>query len=350
MNSKLNLIPVLILDDQLVQREGVAKIVEATGTMRVVGMASTAEEAYQIFQYEPAELALVDLVLQGQRGTAIGRTLRQQHPTLKVIIYTREKSMILAAEIFRERKGLAQPGLQGYILTRNISSSQYLINVYDQIIHTGYYIDPDVLRSHYQLAEIEPLTRREEECALLVAGGLGNADIARRMVISHRRVENIISSLYQKFKISGDPGDPSRRVLLAEGVKILYSHHIPFSQLRLVIIEDNADYLARLKREVGNDSRLRVVATASSGQLGIEVVDQQIPDVVLVDIHLPDMDGFRAVRQILMERPQTKIIMQSAASSTTYLEEALSAGAIALLPKNKVTASAIVGICFPDAD
>jgi DNA-binding NarL/FixJ family response regulator len=344
----LNLIPVLILDDQLVQREGIARIVEAT--MRVVGMASTAEEAYQIFRSAPADLALIDLVLQGQRGNAIGRALRQMRLELKVIIYTREKSMVLAAEIFRERKDLAQPGLQGYILTRNISSSQYLQNVYDQIVQSGYFIDPDILRWHYQLAKIEPLTRREEECALLVAAGLGNGEIARRMVISHRRVENIISMLYLKFQIAGDPGDPSRRVLLAEGVKLLYSSRAPFTQLKIVIIEDNAEYLTRLNRDLGSDSRLRIVATANNGQSGIEQVMQKYPDVVLVDIHLPDMDGFRAVRQILKERPQTRIIMQSASSSTTYQEEALNAGAIALLLKNKVSASAIVGICFPDTE
>ena len=350
MNFHPNLIQVLILDDQLVQREGIAKIVEATGSMRVVGMATTGEDASFILQTESADLALIDLVLHGERGTAVGKEMRRTHPDLKVIIYTREKSMVLAAEIFMERKDLAQPGLQGYILTRNISSSQYLQHVYDHILQSGYYIDPDILRWHYEWAEIEPLTRREEECALLLAAGLGNAEIARRMVISSRRVENIISSLYLKFNIAGDPGDPSRRVLLAEGVKLLYSSRAPYKQLKVVIIEDNEEYLAHLSQELGRDNRLQILAFANSGQMGIDMVMQKKPDVALVDIHLPDMDGFRVVRQILKVCPQTKVIMQSSASSSTYLQEAMNSGALALLPKNKVSASALMGICFTDLD
>jgi DNA-binding NarL/FixJ family response regulator len=69
-----------------------------------------------------------------------------------------------------------------------------------------------------------------------------------------------------------------------------------------------------------------------------------------VDIHLPDMDGFRAVRQILKECPKTKVVMQSATTSSTYQQEAMNSGALALLPKNKVSASVLVGICFPDVD
>ena len=350
MNDSLNLIQVLILDDQLVQREGIAKIVEATGKMRVVGMATNGDEASQIIRDQPTNLALIDLVLHGERGTTVGKELRRMNPGVKVIIYTREKSMVLAADIFRERKDLAQPGLQGYILTRNISSSQYLQNVYDHILQSGYFIDPDILRWHYQWAEIEPLTHREEECALLLATGLGNTEIARQMVISNRRVENIISNLYLKFKIIGDPGDPSRRVLLAEGVKLLYSSQTPLKPLKIVIIDDNEEYLSRLSREMKMDHRLQIVAMAKSGQTGIEQVAQKKPDIVLVDIHLPDMDGFRTVRQILKEFPHTKVIMQSASTSMTYQQEAMNSGAMALLPKNKVSASAIVGICFPDTD
>ncbi len=350
MNNPLNLIQVLILDDQLVQREGIAKIVEATGKMHVVGTATNSDEASQIMSQKPTDLALIDLVLHGERGTSVGKELRRIYPDLKVIIYTREKSMVLAADIFRERKDLAQPGLQGYILTRNISSSQYLQNVYDHILHRGYFIDPDILRWHYQWAEIEPLTHREEECALLLAGGLGNARIAHQMVISNRRVENIISNLYLKFNIAGDPGDPSRRVLLAEGVKLLYSSRTPQKPLTIVIIDDNEEFLTHLCRDIKMDCRLQIVALAKSGQMGIDLVAQKKPDIVLVDIHLPDMDGFRTVRQILEKQPYIKVIMQSASSGTTYQQEARNSGAIALLPKGKVSASAIAGICFPDTE
>jgi DNA-binding NarL/FixJ family response regulator len=350
MDLQDRLTKVLILDDQLVQREGIARIVEAVGSMKVAGMAASGDEAFRMLDSQKIDLALIDLVLHGERGTIIGKQLRKSDPHIKVIIYTREKSMVLAAEIFRERKDLAQPGLQGYILTRNISSSQYLKSVYDHILQNGYFIDPDVLRWHYEWARIEPLTLREEECALNLAAGLGNAEIARQMVISNRRVENIISSLYLKFNVTGDPGDPSRRVLLAEGIKLLYNTQTPFWHLNLVIIDDNQEYLTHISQELAIDRRCEVLGCAHSAKTGIELVRSLKPDVVLVDIHLPDMDGFRAVRQIRKECPQVKVVMQSSASSATYQQEALNSGALAFMPKNKVTASGLVEICYPEVD
>jgi len=348
MSGRVDLIPVLVLDDQLVQREGVARVVEATGTMRVVGLAGTAEEAFDILRGEPIELALVDLVLRKQRGIAVGRAMRHLQPGLKVIIYTHEKSMVLAAEIFRDGQDGAQPGLQGYILTRNISSSHYLQHVYEQILQPGHYIDPDVLEWHYRLADLEPLTPREEECALLVAEGLGNDEISRRMVISRHRVENIVNALYLKFHIVGDPGDPGRRVLLAEGVRLLYSRRTPRGRLSVLIIEDQDEQRAHLRRVLTSDDRLQVVAEAGSGQLGIELARKTKPDIVLVDVHLSDWDGFKVTRQILRERPQTKVIMNSADPSLTYEQAAHGAGAVALLPKRQISADAVYDLCFPD--
>ena len=343
-------IAVFILDDQLVQREGIAKVVEATATMHVAATAGTAQETYKIFQTTHIDLALIDLVLKGDRGTLIGRTLRQSHPNLKVIIYTREKSMVLAADIFKERKDLAQPGLQGYILTRNISSSKYLESIFEQILLNGYFIDPDVLRWHYELAKIERLTRREEECALLVAEGLGNAEIARRMIISNRRIENIVSNLYLKFQIVGDPGDPGRRVLLAEGVKLLYGQNPTLLNIKVLIVDDNQEYQSYLKKKIDGKSHLKVIATAETGQAAIELTILKEPDIVLIDIQLPDMSGFQAARQILDERPRTKVVLQSADLNKIYLDETHRTGAAGFLPKNKVTAEAVIDLCFPSSD
>ena len=216
------MIRVLILDDVLVQREGMAKVVEDTQAMRVVGRAATREEALTILKARAVDLALVDLVLGRQAsGLEVGREMRQIRPELKVIIYTGRKGMVLAAEILWERKARGQPGLQGYALTENVSSSRDLKVIYDNILSTGYYIDPDVLEWHRQLEMYEELTPRERECAQLVAEGYSNEDVAGKMFISLKRVENLMSILYHKFRIPGDPRNSARRVLLAEAIKTM---------------------------------------------------------------------------------------------------------------------------------
>jgi DNA-binding NarL/FixJ family response regulator len=341
MHIEAQSISVLVVDDQLVQREGIVRVVESTGTMRVDGTAGSWNEAMRIVEFVPIDLALVDLVLHEQSGTELGRALRKIRPMLKVIIYTREKSMVLAAEIFREQKEPAQPGLQGYLLTRNISSSAYLIQIYQQINNYGQFIDPDILRWHYRFSALEPLTPREEECALLIARGLSNIQIADRMSVSRRRIENLINSLYLKFRISGDPGDPARRVILVESIRMLTSHRIANRVLSVVIIEDQEEQRLHLNAEFQSDKRFILLAAASEAETGIRLACEMKPDLVLVDVRLPDMDGFQATRQILKNLPNTKVILNSAVDSSVFQQQSIQSGAIAFIPKRQLSADRI---------
>jgi DNA-binding NarL/FixJ family response regulator len=347
MTEKNDKISVLILDDQLVQREGISRVLESSKSMRIAGIASTSDEALELLESEVFDLALVDLVLKNEQGTDVGRAMRKIQPDLKVIIYTREKSMVLAAEIIKKSKETSEPGLHGYILTRKISSSHYLLEVYEQILQTGYYIDSDVLRWHYRLEELDPLTTRERECAILVARGMSNSEIANRMIISLRRVENLINALYLKFRILGDPGDPGRRVLLAEGIKLLYGNRLSTQYLKFLVIEDQEFQRTRLLREFTTSGQFEFIAEANTGQKGIELAVEIKPDIILTDVHLPDIDGFQVIRKILHALPQTKIIVMSSDPSSTYTSEAIHAGALGFLPKNQVTIDNIMKLCYP---
>ena len=347
MTIKNGKISVLILDDQLVQREGISRVLESSESMRIAGIASTPDEALEILKSEVVELALIDLVLKNEQGTDIGRAMRKIRPDLKVIIYTREKSMVLAAEIIKKSKEKSEPRLHGYILTRKISSSQYLQEIYEQILQTGYYIDPDVLRWHYRLEELDPLTPREEECAILVARGMSNSEIANRMIISLRRVENLINALYLKFRVLGDPGDPGRRVLLAEGIKLLFGNRLSTLHIKFLIIEDQKAQRTRIWRELTTSGQFEVIFEANTGQKGIDLAIEKKPDIILTDIHLPDMDGFHVTREILHTLPQTKVIVISSDPSSTYISEAVHAGAVSFLPKNQVNSETIMRLCYP---
>jgi len=349
MTVKNDKISVLILDDQLVQREGISRVLESSESMRIAGMASTSDEALELLKSKVFDLALIDLVLKNEQGTDVGRAMRKIRPALKVIIYTHEKSMVLAAEIIKKSKETSEPGLHGYILTRKISSSHYLLEVYEQILQTGYYIDPEVLRWHYRLEELDPLTPREEECAILVASGMSNSEIANRMIISLRRVENLINALYLKFRILGDPGDPGRRVLLAEGIKLLYGNRLStfYLKLKLLIIEDQETQRIHLSSEFATSGQFEFIADAKTGQKGIELAVEKKPDIVLTDIKLPDIDGFQVTRKILHTLPQTKVIVMSSDSSSTYISEAIHVGALGFLPKNQVNIDNIMKLCYP---
>lgn len=345
MSTKNRGVHVLILDDQLVQREGIARVVNDSGSMHVVASTGSPEEALTILRQKHIDLALVDLLLNRQRGTTMGRAMRRYQPDINVIIYTHEKSMVLAADIFWSHKESGQPGLQGYILTSNIISCDYLQRVYDQVVATGHYIDREVLEDHYRLQEFEPLTPREEDCAVLVSGGLSNEEISQKMGISSHRVENIISNLYLKFRIFGEPGNPGRRVLLAEAIRLLYSHRPASEFITIVIIDDLEGQRARIRRKLSEERRLQVIGEAVNGKQGLEIVRQVQPDAVLVDMRLPDLDGFRVARQILKEFPHMRVIMNSAAASPVYEEEARASGAAGMLSKQQLNGASVYSLC-----
>jgi DNA-binding NarL/FixJ family response regulator len=300
-----DLIPVIVIDDQLVQREGIAKLVQATDKMRVVGLADNLEEAIRLIRRERVELALIDFVLEDGNGLEAGW----------------------------EHKQYAKSGLQGYLLTRNISSSAYLLQIYDKILENGYFMDPDVLRWHYQLSKFEKLTPREEDCAHWIVKGLSNSQIADRMAVSRRRVENLINSLYQKFNIYGDKGDPARRVILAESIRLLANTSNLNQELGIVIVEDQQVQRVHLCEALSNDKRFKMLDAVADGESGIEAVFHTRPDVVVVDINLPDMNGFEVTQRIFEASHHAKVILTSSEESSLYERLAMEAGAVAFIPK-----------------
>ena len=267
--------------------------------------------------------------------------MRRIRSELKVVIYTKQKGMVLAAEILWERKTGGQLPLQGYVLTESIFSSRHLEAIYQTILRAGYYVDPKVLKWHYRLSTFDPLTPREEECALLVADGDSNGDIAGRMGLSRRTVENLIGVLYAKFHIPGDPRNPARRVLLAEAIKMLYGLHRPGRRLTVLLIDDNRDDLHHLRNLLGQDERFEVIGEATNGKQGIELTRGRRPDLALVDVRMAGLNGFETTAIIATEEPHTRVILISVAKSQVYAEEARRVGAVGFLPKSELTADAI---------
>ncbi|MFC1975280.1 response regulator [Chloroflexota bacterium] len=340
------MIRVLILDDSLVQQAGIAKVVEDTKAMTVVGLATTSEEALAILRQQPVDLALVDLVLNNQSsGLEVSREMCRFQPELKVIIYTSQKGMVLAADILWERKGQRQPRLHGYMLPENISSSRDLTKIYDEILSTSYYIDPDVLEWHRQLKKYQDLTPREEECALLVAERYSNEEIAGRMGIKRKRVESLMGTLYQKFHIPGDPHNLARRVLLAEAIKNKYIFRWIERKLTVLLVDDNPDDLYKLRNLLRQDKRFEVIDEATSGEEGVELAQRRRPDLALVDVRMEGLNGFQATEQMIADQPGVQVVVISSYESQIYAEEATRAGAVAFILKHELTADAIYELC-----
>lgn len=112
--------------------------------------------------------------------------------------------------------------------------------------------------------------------------------------------------------------------------------------LRLLLVEDQEIIRRGLKTILETKPDLRVIAEAENGQRAIDVLAslhaaQQPPDVVLMDIRMPVMDGVTATQQICQRFPGTKILILTTFDDTQYVAEALRHGARGYLLKDMPT-------------
>ncbi len=102
--------------------------------------------------------------------------------------------------------------------------------------------------------------------------------------------------------------------------------------IRVCIADDHGVVRAGL-RSLLIDSGLDVVGEAGNGRAAIEMVNDLHPDVLLLDIRMPDMDGLRALAAIKAAHPQISVIMLTTYANPEYLARAISLGAAGYLSK-----------------
>ncbi|MBP2324501.1 DNA-binding NarL/FixJ family response regulator [Kibdelosporangium banguiense] len=104
--------------------------------------------------------------------------------------------------------------------------------------------------------------------------------------------------------------------------------------IRVVLADDEAMIRAGIAAILGSDDRIEVVAQAVDGREAVDEVLRTRPDVVLLDIQMPELDGLAAAREIRRLRPETSVVMLTTFNEETYVEQALALGASGFLLKS----------------
>lgn len=105
------------------------------------------------------------------------------------------------------------------------------------------------------------------------------------------------------------------------------------SRIRLLVAEDSQGTRHNLINLLSFEKDIEVVGAVGRGMQAIEMATQLQPDVVLMDINLPDLDGLTATNRIRTILPQTAVIIMSVQDEDSYQKRALAAGAAAFLVK-----------------
>ena len=106
------------------------------------------------------------------------------------------------------------------------------------------------------------------------------------------------------------------------------------SLARLIIADDQAIIREGIQAMLESELDLEVVGEATNGREALEFCRELCPDVVLMDVRMPVMDGLEATRKIKRECPETSVLMVTTYESSDYLFEAIKAGAAGYVLKN----------------
>ena len=94
-----------------------------------------------------------------------------------------------------------------------------------------------------------------------------------------------------------------------------------------VLIVDDLTFIKMVLKDLVEKAGFRVVGEASDGEEALKMYDEKRPDVVLLDITMPKMDGLTALKKILEMDPQAKVIMCSALGQQRLILQAIQLGA-----------------------
>ena len=105
-------------------------------------------------------------------------------------------------------------------------------------------------------------------------------------------------------------------------------------EITTIIADDHPIVRQGLRLAIERESRFKVIAEASDGETAVKLVKDLQPNIVVLDVDMPKMDGFSAAREISKQNPATKIIFLTFHGEEDYLNAALEAGASGYLLKD----------------
>jgi DNA-binding NarL/FixJ family response regulator len=105
-------------------------------------------------------------------------------------------------------------------------------------------------------------------------------------------------------------------------------------RIRILIADDHGIVRRGLRLQLERNEQFEVVGEAVDGREAVRMAEELVPDIVIMDIAMPNMNGIQAAAQIVKGLPQTGIIMLSMHSDETYITRTLAAGARGYLLKD----------------
>lgn len=115
-------------------------------------------------------------------------------------------------------------------------------------------------------------------------------------------------------------------------------------EIRVVIVDDDPLVRSALSHFVSRDPEITVIAEAETGREGIETVERERPDVVMMDVQMPEMNGIEATAVIAERWPEVRILAVTTLDGSDTVLPMLSAGASGYMLKDSSAASIVAAV------
>jgi two-component system, NarL family, nitrate/nitrite response regulator NarL len=114
--------------------------------------------------------------------------------------------------------------------------------------------------------------------------------------------------------------------------------------IRVLIADDHALFAEALEAILATDARFEIVALARDGRQAVELAESLQPNVVLMDISMPVLDGFAATKQLRERVPDASVLMLTGSNARDDVDKARTAGAAGYVTKDRIAGSLIDAI------
>lgn len=196
---------VLIVDDHPLFREGLKTIIGCDAKYEIVGEAGNGRDAIRMTKEHRPDLVLLDVALPDQTGIEVTAEIKKVSAETTVMIVSMHSKVDYIVKAF-------QAGAKGYVVKD--SAAERLLQGIDSVLRGEYFLDSAVsqqvvrklMESPKEEARIsdrgyDTLTSREQEILVLLAQGLSAKEVAEKLFISPRTVENHRSSIMRKLDL-----------------------------------------------------------------------------------------------------------------------------------------------------
>ena len=203
---------IALADDDVLLREGLASLLERSG-FEVVGQAGDAAELLALVRERRPELVIVDIRMPPDHsieGLEAAEVIRDEFPDVGILLLSAHTELDHAMEL------LASGNRVGYLLKSRVVDVEQFVEAVERITRGGAVVDPglvqELVAARRRDDPLDVLTPREREVLELMAHGLSNAGIGRRLYVAEGTVEKHVRSILLKLDIPETPDD-HRRVL-----------------------------------------------------------------------------------------------------------------------------------------